>query len=200
VTSGIILAAGSSTRLGQPKQLLDLGGKPVLQRVVDAALSCPLDEIVLVLGHAAREIAEAVPPRGRVRVAHNPDHDLGQSTSLKVGLHATDAGSQAAVLLLGDQPGIRVDAIAAVVTVWRDIEAMAVQAAYEGRPAHPVLFDRRAWPDLEEATGDEGARAILARHPEWRALAEVGGHPPEDIDTEADYQRVRAAFERGWAD
>ena len=133
-------------------------------------------------------------------MALNPDHGLGQSTSLRVGLRAADAGSQAAVFLLGDQPGIRVDAIAAVLSVWRETAPMAVQAAYRGRPAHPTLFDRRVWPELREATGDEGARAILARHPEWRALAEVGGHTPDDIDTEADYERVRSAFETGQAD
>ena len=198
--SGIILAAGSSTRLGRPKQLLDLGGVPVLEHVVQAALSSPLDEIVLVLGHAAREIAEALPPRGRVRVALNPDHALGQSTSLKVGLRAADAESRAALILLGDQPGIRVDAIEAVLATWLRIEPLAVQAAYEGRSAHPTLFDRRVWRELEGATGDEGARVILARHPEWRALAEVGGHAPDDIDTAADYRRVRAAFERRGAD
>jgi molybdenum cofactor cytidylyltransferase len=195
VITGIVLAAGTSSRLGRPKQLLDLGGKPVLQHVVDAALAAPLDEVVVVLGHAAREIGDAVPPKGRVRFALNPDFEAGQSTSLRTGLRAADAGSKAAVVLLGDQPGVRVEAVAAVVSAWTKGGGKVVQASYGGRPAHPTLFDRSVWADVDELAGDQGARSLLASHPHWVILVEVGGEPPADIDTQEDYLRVRAAFE-----
>ncbi len=109
--SGIVLAAGSSSRLGRPKQLLELAGKLVLQHVVDAAAAAPLDEILVVLGHSAGEVADrlALPAHGRVVL--NPDHALGQSTSLQAGLRAAAPGADAAVVLLGDQPGIRPEAI-----------------------------------------------------------------------------------------
>jgi molybdenum cofactor cytidylyltransferase len=181
--------------LGRPKQLLELAGKPVLQHVLDALRAAPVDEIVLVLGHLAREIAAAVPATGRVRYANNPDYAAGQSSSFRTGLRAANAESRAAVIVLGDQPGIRAETVTAVIEAWRAGAGPAVQAAYGGIAGHPVLFDRSLWPELERSEGDEGARGILAGHPEWRQVVEVGGSPPSDIDTDADYARVRTEFE-----
>jgi molybdenum cofactor cytidylyltransferase len=172
--------------------LLDLGGRPLIQHVLDAAAASPIDEVVLVLGHAAKEIAGAV--RGRIRIVVNPDYRTGHSTSLIAGLHAVDASSLAAVILLGDQPGVRPGAIESVVRAWRGGDGPVVQASYTGRPAHPTLFARSVWSELDGATGDEGARTVLAGHPDWVALVEVGGDPPDDVDTEEDYQRVKEAF------
>lgn len=195
--TGIVLAAGASARLGRPKQLLDLAGKPVLQHVIETLRSAPVDEVVVVLGHRAEEIAAAVPAAREARLAVNSDYSAGQSTSFRTGLRVASEGSQAAVILLGDQPGIRLEAVTAVIDVWRggSPSALAVQAAYTGVPGHPVLFDRSLWPELELAQGDEGARGVLATHPQWRTLVEVGGDPPRDIDTEDDYARARAEFE-----
>jgi len=196
VISGLILAAGSSARLGRPKQLLDLAGKPALEHVVDAALASPLDEVVVVLGHRAEEIRSAVPRNERVRMVVNPEHERGQSTSLATGLRSLGPESEAAVVLLGDQPGTTPAAVAAVVAAFRAGLGPVVQASYGGRAAHPTLLARSVWADVvSEAAGDEGARSVLAARPQWRALVEVGGRPPEDIDTETDYERVRRAFE-----
>jgi molybdenum cofactor cytidylyltransferase len=197
LVTGIILAAGASSRLGRPKQLLDLAGKPVLQHVIETLRSARVDEIVVVLGHRADEIAAVVPATRLARVAVNSDYSAGQSTSLRTGLMAASDRSQAAVILLGDQPGIRMQAVTAVLDAWRGGGVVAVQAAYRGVPGHPVLFDRSVWPELERAEGDEGARGVLAAHPQWRTLVEVGGDPPRDIDTEDDYGRARAEFEGG---
>ena len=193
--SGIVLAAGTSSRLGRPKQLLDLGGRPVLRWVLDAALAASLDEIVVVLGHDADEIRAAVPIHQRVRVALNPDYLEGQSTSLRTGLRALDDGSEAAVVLLADQPGIRADAVDGVIGAWRKGAGPIVQASYGGKPAHPTLFSRELWPELEALTGDEGARSFIAAHGRHRSHVEVGGEPPDDIDTEADYRRAVARQE-----
>jgi len=189
------LAAGTSSRLGRPKQLLDLDGKAVLQHVLDAAEGGGLDEILVVVGHRATEIGAAVRLPPRARFVHNPDYAAGQSTSLRAGLRAADPASGAAVVLLGDQPGVLPAAIAAVVQAWRSGEGPAAQASYGGRPGHPTLFDRSLWLDLERSTGDEGARSLLAVHPEWLRPVAAGDRPPDDIDTEEDYARVRAAFE-----
>jgi len=195
--TGIILAAGTSTRLGRPKQLLDLAGKPMLEHVIDVLQSAPVAEVVVVLGHWAGEIAAAVPLTGRTRFAVNADYSEGQSTSFRTGLRAASDRSRAAVILLGDQPGIRLEAVTAVIESWRGggAGAVAIQAVYRGVPGHPVLFDRSLWPELQQVEGDEGARGILAAHPEWRTLVEIGGEPPRDIDTEDDYARARAEFE-----
>ena len=191
--SGIVLAAGTSSRLGRPKQLLKLGGKIVLQHVVDAAVRSGIDEVVVVLGHAADEISGALSPHRRVRLVVNDRYALGQSTSLREGLAAVHPAAVAAVVLLGDQPGVRTDAISAVVESWRVANATVVEASYGGLPAHPMVFARSAWPELAGAEGDEGARNVLRHHPEWVRLVEVGGTPPDDIDTEQDYERLRMA-------
>jgi CTP:molybdopterin cytidylyltransferase MocA len=163
--------------------------------VVEALRAAPVDEIVVVLGHRAHEIASAVPATGRVRFATNPDYAAGQSTSFRTGLRAASDRSGAAVILLGDQPEVRADAVRAVIEAWRGGGGPVIQAAYGGNAGHPVLFDRSVWFELERAEGDEGARGILAAHPEWPTAAEVGGSPPRDIDTEDDYERVRTDFE-----
>jgi CTP:molybdopterin cytidylyltransferase MocA len=174
---------------------LDLAGRPVLQHVVTAAGDAGLDDVVVVVGHAAEEVAARVSLPSNARFVHNPDHPAGQSTSLRAGLLAASPTAQAAVVLLGDQPGVGPRSIDALIDAWRGGAGPVVQAAYQGARAHPILFDRSVWADMEEAAGDEGARAILARHPEWLTLVEVGGRPPDDIDTEEDYARARLSFE-----
>jgi molybdenum cofactor cytidylyltransferase len=195
--SGIVLAAGRSSRMGRAKQLLDLGGQPMLQVVLDLAERSRLDEVVVVLGRDAPAMWAALRPGPRTRVARNADFASGQSTSVRAGLRAVSREAEAAVVLLGDQPRLRVEVIDRVIAAFETGSGPVVQAGYGGRPGHPVLFSRDVWPEVELADGDEGARGVLARHPEWRTVLEVGGKPPEDVDTEEDYRRIRAAFSSG---
>jgi molybdenum cofactor cytidylyltransferase len=197
VISGIVLAAGRSTRMGRPKALLSLAGRPMLQHVLDAAEASPLDEVIVVLGPDAGEVWAALRPGPRTRAAVNPRAAEGQSTSLHAGLRAADVDAEAAVMLLGDQPEIRPDALGAVIEAFRRGRGPVVQAVYGGRPGHPVLFARDAWPDLWAATGDEGARSVVAASPDRVHRVEVGGDPPEDVDTEDDYVRIRTRIEEG---
>jgi molybdenum cofactor cytidylyltransferase len=194
VITGLILAAGASSRMGRTKQLLSLGGRPLLQHVVDAAEAAPIDEIVVVLGHRAREIAAALRWPARMRVAVNPAYGEGQSTSLIAGVRAAHRAARAVVVLLGDQPGIRTAAIAAVVEAFEAGAGPVVQASYEGRPGHPALIARPLWGEVERISGDEGARSILPSDPADRRLVEVGGPAPEDIDTEDDFARLFAQW------
>ena len=190
--SGIVLAGGTSSRLGRPKQLLDLEGRPVLQHVVDAAVDAGLDEVVVVLGHMADEIGSAItlPPQARTCV--NPHYAQGQSTSLRAGLSAADPRSEAAVILLGDQPRMRPDLIRAVVDAYRETGGRVVRAWYGGRPAHPVVFDRSVWENLQAVEGDRGARDLLKAHPEWEVRVDAGDESPGDLDTWEDYERLRS--------
>jgi len=209
VIAGLILAAGRSSRMGRPKLLLDLGGRPVIGHVLGTALAAPLEEIVVVLGEEPDAIERACGRtiaavgggrRGAgsspsVRFVRNERFAEGQSTSLLAGIGSLDEPIDAAVVLLGDQPGIRSDAIEAVIAGSRAAGAHIVQAAYSGVPAHPTLFARAAWPALAALTGDEGARRLIEARPEWRTLVEVGGDPPLDVDTPEDLERLRARFE-----
>jgi molybdenum cofactor cytidylyltransferase len=187
----IILAAGSSSRLGQPKQLLTLDGRPVLQHALDAAAEAGLDEIVVVLGHRAPEIEGAVSLPTGARVVFNADYAAGQSTSLRAGIGALASDTDAAIVLLGDQPGITSAAIRVVAAAHASTRAAIVRAAYSGEPSHPVLFAREMWPTLLRASGDRGARDVIAATSERVDVVECGGHPPPDIDTWEDYLRLR---------
>lgn len=169
----------------------------MLQHVLDAATRAPLDEIVVVVGHAAEEIRGAMKAPARARYVLNADFAAGQATSLRAGLRAAHPESAAAVILLGDQPGVRNAAIEAIVRAWLGGLGPVVQASYGGRAAHPTLIERSIWPVLDRVEADEGARSVLADHPEWRLVVEVGGDPPEDIDTQEDYERARASFGPG---
>ena len=195
--AGIVLAAGTSSRMGRPKLLLPLAGKPVLQHVLDALTGPPVDEIVVVLGPDPDAVRTAIASPPRTRFVVNDGYAEGQSTSLRTGLSAAGEDVQAAIILLGDQPGVRPDAITAVAAAFIENPrgAGVVQASYGGRPGHPTLLARAVWDEVAGGPADEGAREWIGRHPDRRLEVEVGGRPPRDIDTPEDYERLRALFE-----
>lgn len=185
---GVVLAAGGSSRMGRPKQLLPWRGRPLLQHVIDAMAAAGLAETVVVLGRDAAAIAEAMRLPDDVRVVENPDHAAGQSTSLRAGLRALGPGVAAAVVALGDQPELAAEAVRAVVESHREGAGPVVQARYRGTAGHPILLDRAVWPKVMAATGDRGAREVLAAHPAWVHPVEVDRDPPRDVDTREEYE------------
>ncbi|HET8524387.1 MAG TPA: nucleotidyltransferase family protein [Thermomicrobiales bacterium] len=185
--SGVILAAGSSTRLGRPKQLLVLHGEPLLRHVVRNAIASNLDDVVLVLGCDAEHIADAIGEWGQ-RVVINPDYADGQSTSLRHGLANIDPQAEAVLFLLGDQPGVTPAIINAVLARFRETGGPIVAPTYGGTRGNPILFSRQFFPDLARITGDQGARAIVRAHQNDVVTVPVSdGQPPQDVDTDADY-------------
>ena len=193
--TGIVLAAGSSSRLGRPKQLLELHGKPLLQHTIDAVAGTDLNDVVVVLGHVADEVRSAVDMPSTMRVVINPDYQTGQASSLRVGLEAAAEESRAAVVMLGDQPGLEAQSIRAVMDEYERTGSKVVQARYQGRAGHPVLFDRTVWDDLKSIEGDKGARDLLKEHPEWVCGVELGRQLPPDLDTWEDYEKLTDSAE-----
>ena len=195
--SAVVLAAGGSTRMGRPKQLLPLAGKPLLQHAIDNAAVSGLDEIVLVLGHAAEEVRAGLrlPSRVPVRVVVNDEWRAGMSTSLRAGLRAADERAGAAVVLLGDQPGVSALLIAHVTEAFLESGRRAARPVWRaaGVPGHPVVLARDAWAAMNVLRGEEGARAVLAAHPEWLHEVAIAGAPPRDIDDPDDYRQALAA-------
>ncbi len=198
--SGIILAAGASTRMGRPKQLLPLGDRCLLQHVIDAAAASCLDEIIVVLGHCAEEIRETLqlPASGTVRIVVAADYAQGQSASLRAGLRAVSPESNAAAILLGDQPQVTREIIDRVAREYVNSESAIARPVYTdpdgGRvPGHPVLLARRIWPEVEKLEGDQGARTLISAHPQWVSEIPIEGGPPVDIDTAEDHQHAASS-------
>ncbi len=188
---GVILAAGRSTRLGRPKQLLQLDGEPIIRITTRNAIASNLDEVVVVVGAEAEQVASAIGDQGQ-RVVLNPDFALGQSTSLRAGLAALSPETEAVLFLLGDQPEVGPEVIDALIDAHRAEGVTIAQATYGGVPANPVLFARAIFPELAEVTGDEGARSVMKRHANEIVRVDVSdGPPPGDVDTDEDYLALK---------
>ncbi|CCF82612.1 nucleotidyltransferase family protein [Nitrolancea hollandica] len=192
--AGVILAAGTSRRLGTPKQLLPLAGRPVLARVIDAAAGTSLDPLLVVLGHVAREIQEQV-DFSTASVLINPTFADGQSESVKTAVRVLPADVDAVVFLLGDQPLVDPRVIERLISAYRHQPAAIVQPRYHEGRGNPVLIARPLFPELLKLTGDNGARPLLNRYSDRISLVDVPEfHRPEDLDTWEDYGRLRAGF------
>jgi molybdenum cofactor cytidylyltransferase len=189
--TAVILAAGSSTRMGKPKQLLDWESRPLVRHIAETALASVVDGVAVVTGANGDEINGALEGLS-VQPVFNPDYRFGQSTSLRAGLAALDPETSAVVFLLVDQPTVVPSSIDAVVGIWRATGSPIVQARYGSTPSHPVLFTRPLFAELQRVQGDEGARSILAAHRDEIAFADLPGPTPFDIDTEDDYRAALA--------
>jgi CTP:molybdopterin cytidylyltransferase MocA len=188
----LVLAAGGSTRMGRPKQLAELDGRPLLAHVLEAVEASPVDRVVVALGGAADEVLDRV-ELGRAEPLVVEGWAAGMGHVLASALAQAGGDWAAVVVLLGDQPLVPGRAVARVVEAWRAGAGPMVTATYDGRPGHPKLFDRRLLPDLLRLTGDTGARDLLAAHPDRVHRVEVGDLGSDaDIDVEADLERVGA--------
>ena len=188
-TAAVILAAGASIRLGQPKQVLAWRGEPLVRHVVRTALQAGLSPVVVVTGSAAEAVQAAVQDLP-VRIVYNPDWQSGQSSSLISGLAALPAGCGAALFMLADQPQIPPGLVSALVELHAQTLAPLVAPLVDGRRGNPVLFDRSTFPDLRALTGDVGGRVLFSRYP----VAWLPWHDPAltlDVDTLEDYARLQ---------
>jgi molybdenum cofactor cytidylyltransferase len=190
VIAAIVLAAGRSARLGRPKQLLELDGRPLLQHVVDAVADSSVDEIIVVLGYEAQRIEHSImlPPHARVVV--NPSFGQGQSASVRRGLDAVGGDADAAVFLVGDQPRMRGEIIDRVIEAWRESSLPVARAYFNGTPGHPVVVARRSWNAFKASRGDAGGREAMDAGAVEVLEVEFDKEPLEDIDTWADFHRA----------
>lgn len=190
--AALIIAGGGSARLGRPKQLVDWGGRPLLEHVIRMAWGWEPSSMTVVLGAYAEQILEEV-DFGDADVVINPEWEEGMASSLRAGLDALSrtAHAQAALLALGDQPSISDEIVARVMSVYRSASRPAVVPKYRYTRGHPVLIDRSLWPRLMSLEGDQGARSLLQAHPDWVEEVWVDQLPPRDVDTAADVTELR---------
>jgi molybdenum cofactor cytidylyltransferase len=192
---GVILAAGDSSRMGFPKALLlTRDGRTFLAAIASAFAAAGIDDIIVVTGRDHERITQALARESlpvSPRLVRNPDPSRGQLSSLVVGLDAAPAAAPAAVVTLVDVPLLTADTIRLVVSEWRRTHAPIVRPAVGERHGHPVVFDRRLFPELRQAPADVGAKAVVRAH-----ASEVVNVPVTDagclvdVDTPGDYQAL----------
>lgn len=190
----IVLAAGVGSRFGGRKLLAPIEGRPVLQHVLDRIAMAGIRRVIVVLGDDARELQATIAWRDEERVV-NPEPARGLASSLHVGMAALPADTEAALIVLGDQPRMPVEAVTALLAAGVDARRpIAVPAYPRDAGRNPVLVGRGAFALAEAADGDRGLGPVLAAHPELvrevpvDAAVAAGGNP--DIDTRADHVRL----------
>jgi molybdenum cofactor cytidylyltransferase len=192
--TAVILAAGASSRMGSNKLLLPLGDRPLLGHAVHAACSSSAEPVIVVLGRDADEIQLAL-PSGRQRYVVNEAFANGMATSLHEGLGAIPEGAAGALLLLGDQPGVTVALLEALLADAREHPDAIVAATYAGKRGHPVYFPRHLFGELRTVSGDEGGRSVIARHEDrLRLVAWAEATVGDDVDTREEYQHQVSAW------
>jgi molybdenum cofactor cytidylyltransferase len=209
-TAAIILAAGSSSRMGggRHKLLLPLHNRPVLAHVLDAVLASQARPVVLLLGHQAEQVRAHIASyvtHPDVSVIENPHYLQGMSTSMRQGIQrlqitgytkSPDKEVDSALVLLGDQPLITAQDIDTLIATYRSSGKKIIAPIYEGKRGNPILFDASLFPELLEVTGDEGGRSVLERHRDEIATVEMGNPLANiDVDTWEAYQRVVEVWE-----
>ncbi|MEO5590199.1 MAG: nucleotidyltransferase family protein [Gemmatimonadaceae bacterium] len=182
----VILAAGSSTRFGSPKQLLEIDGQALLQRAIEAAIQAGLKPVVVVLGANAMMIAPSLAESDAVSVVVNHDWENGQASSLAVGITAANNDRlRGVIVMLADQPGVDANSLERLVGAF-DNEHRVIAAAYSDTVGAPVLFGMEYLPALTTLSGDHGAGGWLRAHPDAVTAIEMA-EAALDIDTPADF-------------
>ena len=191
--TAIILAAGTSSRMGRPKQLLSYEGKSLIRRAAEAALASHARQTIVVTG-AARNDVEAELAGLTVRVQHNPEYAQGMSTSLRTGFLAVRPEVDAIVVMLADQPFIDEAVINLLIELYERTGGTIVRPRYGGVPGNPVLWDRSLFEELLNQSGDQGGRALLQKHKDsivWLELPDAALQT--DVDTPEAYEALTGA-------
>jgi molybdenum cofactor cytidylyltransferase len=164
--AAIVLAAGRSTRMGhQNKLLADIGGKPMVRRVVETALASVARPVLVVTGHQADAVATALAGCDAALVP-NPDYATGLASSLKAGVRAVPSACDGALILLGDMPRIEPGHIETLIEAFAAAPDAIVVPVHEGRQGNPVLWPRSTFPELLQLDGDAGAKRLIVSHPD----------------------------------
>ena len=189
--AGVVLAAGSSTRMGRNKLFFELDGETLIRRVVRRAIDAGLDPVLVVVGHeGARARAElAGLPCTPV---DNPDHALGINRSLRTGISHVPERARAAVVMLADMPFVTSSMVATLVARYRGSAAPLVISAYGAVNAPPMLYDRALFPELQRMEGEGCGRQVVRRHRHEAVALPWPSAALQDIDVPEDYERIRA--------
>jgi molybdenum cofactor cytidylyltransferase len=189
--TGLVLAAGGSRRLGEPKQLLRFGPGTLLDHTLGVARASGLDQLIVALGGGSEQVRRRVDLSG-AEVVENPDFGEGCSSSIAAGLGAVDPRAEALILMLGDQPGVTAETVRALVAGRGEGTKMAVCRYDDGR-GHPLAFGRELFGELGELHGDKAVWKLMDRFQDDLVEVRIPGLIPPDVDTREDYEAIVAA-------
>lgn len=188
--TGLVLAAGGSRRLGEPKQLLPYGSRTLLDHTLGTARASGFDQLIVALGGSSAEVRRQVDLSG-AEVVENPDYGEGCSSSIAAALGAVDPRSGILVLMLGDQPGVTAATVRALVAGRGEDTTLAVCRYDDGR-GHPLAFSRALFGELGELHGDKAVWKLMDRRASEVVEVPVPGSIPPDVDTREDYEAILA--------
>jgi len=194
--AGLLLAAGASTRMGRPKQLLRVHGETILGRILNEALDSELDKIFLILGYQANEIKRTLGQsliHGKLQVIENRQYAQGISSSIIAGLSEIEENYDHVMILLADLPHINSILINLLIFGYLESGLPIGAIQVKSKRSHPVIFGRALYRELRKLQGDVGAKSIFEKFSDRVCLVEPGFcYNDMDIDTPEDY----AAFQR----
>jgi molybdenum cofactor cytidylyltransferase len=188
--TGLVLAAGGSSRLGEPKQLLPYGSGTLLDHVVDTARASRFDQLIVAIGGSSPKVRSRANLSG-AEVVENPDFGEGCSSSIAAGLNALDPRAKLLVLMLGDQPGVTPATVRALIGGCDEGTVLAVCRYDDGR-GHPLAFGRAVFDDLRALHGDKAVWKLMEKRSDEVVEVRIAGPVPRDVDTRADYEAVLA--------
>ena len=192
--AGLILAAGASTRMGKPKQLLPSGRGTLLERILNETLKSNLDKVILVLGHRFEEIQAAIGQilqHSKLKVIENRQYEEGISSSIIAGLSEVEESHDHVMILLADIPHINADLINHLLIRYLESRLPLGAIKIKAKRSHPVIFSRRMYHELHKLRGDVGARNLFMKYSDQVCLVEPDNfYDDSDIDTPEDYIKL----------
>lgn len=191
-----VLAAGLSSRMGRPKQLVEVDGEPMVVRAAKVALATTVEEVLVITGAHAEAVAAMLVPLqqqagDRLRIVTNPAYAEGQAASVRTAVGALGVADGAVLFLPVDQPFLSSQLLDRLLDEWRR-GALLVATTVDGQlRGAPGLFDRLLWPELLALEGDIGARPLLQRHRDKLVTVSAAAHELRDIDTPDDLAETK---------
>lgn len=187
-----MLAAGKSERMGRNKLLLSLNDKKLIDNVLDGLAAAGIDEQVVVLGHKADDVTEALKPRlNRVKLTVNENYEQGMTSSFQRGLQLL-LHVDAVFLVLGDEPIFDPDFLRLMIDQMEknSREALIVSPIHEGKKGHPLLFHNRLFEEILSLNSSQTIRDVVHRHTDKLSTVEAPQWTIMDVDTPEDYNRI----------
>lgn len=188
----LVLAAGASRRLGQPKQLVKLAGRPALYGVVANAVALAGNAVTVVIGAHAQELTRLL-AHSPASVVVNRQWEEGMAASIRRGLAALPSTCEAVLILLGDQVAVTADDLKRLASAWKEQEGVIAAATYDRHVGVPAIFPRICFSELAELRGDQGARKILDRN-NYRLVRVPMSNAAIDLDTPEDLAALTVKF------